>query len=95
MAYNLARRQRGTIYDLIAQGEIEGIVGGYSGIYYNGTALVDAEQSGAIAPKYGTGTVANSNGVAQITNYSKLQIRKFDCSISLPIAYRRISPFSF
>jgi len=72
--FNTTRRQAGTLYDLIAQGEIEGVVGGYAGVYFNGTSLVDEDTAGSIAPKYGSGTIANSGpgGVAQITSYGKL-----------------------
>ena len=73
MAFNnTTRRQRGTIYDLIAQGEIEGVVGGYSGVYFNGSSLLDSEAASSIAPKYGTATVTNVSNKATLTNFAKL-----------------------
>ena len=73
MAFNnTTRRQRGTIYDLIAQGEIEGVVGGYSGVYFNGSSLLDSEAASSIAPKYGTATVTNVSNKATLTNFGKL-----------------------
>ena len=73
MAFNnTTRRQRGTVYDLIAQGEIEGVVGGYSGVYFNGSSLLDSEAASSIAPKYGTATVTNVSNKATLTNFGKL-----------------------
>ena len=34
-------KQKGVIYDLLCAGPIEGLVGGLSGVYLNGTSLVD------------------------------------------------------
>ena len=35
-------KQRAVIYDLISAGEIEGIVGGLSGVYLNDTSIIDS-----------------------------------------------------
>ena len=39
MATTITENQYGVITDLLAEGEIQGVVGGLSGIYYNGVAL--------------------------------------------------------
>ena len=43
-------KQSATIYDLVAAGEIEGVVGGLSGVYLNDTSIVDAGTVQAFQP---------------------------------------------
>ena len=38
-------KQRAIIYDLVAAGEVQGIVGGLGGIYLNDTAIIDGGMS--------------------------------------------------
>ena len=47
-------KQRGIIYDLISAGEIQGIVGGLSGVYFNDTAIVDKDTMASVGEKIGT-----------------------------------------
>ena len=60
-------RQKGTIYDLIAAGEIEGVVGGLSGVYFNDTAITDVDTvkhsttQTSIAPRHGTCDASSSS----------------------------------
>ena len=35
-------KQRAILYDLVAAGEIQGVVGGLSGIYLNNTSRIEA-----------------------------------------------------
>ena len=83
---SVTRRQQGIIYDLIAQGEIEGLVGGYNGIYFNGTSLIDQESNVSYSPRYGVGDVSGTS----ISNYGKLfddvSLSNGDRYISIPAA---------
>lgn len=71
-------KQRAVIYDLISAGEIEGLVGGISGVYLNDTAIMDRGNMESLQAKLGQLTVSGSNvtnaisgaGVGLFTNVS-------------------------
>ena len=52
--------QHAIIYDLLSEGPIEGIVGGASGIYLNGTPLVSTYNANLVTPKRSNTGVFNS-----------------------------------
>lgn len=54
-------KQRAVIYDLISAGEIEGLVGGISGVYLNDTAIMDRGSIESLQAKLGQLTVSGSN----------------------------------
>ena len=60
-------KQRAIIYDLVAAGEVQGIVGGLGGIYLNDTAIIDGGTITQFQPIQGTVTVSGAN----ITNATK------------------------
>jgi len=55
-----SEKQYGVIFDLVSAGEIQGLVGGLSGIYLNGTALVDRAEYDAVRSKIGTANVSGT-----------------------------------
>ena len=57
---NTSEKQYGVIFDLVSAGEIQGLVGGLSGIYLNGTALVDRAEYDAVRSKIGTANVSGT-----------------------------------
>ena len=58
----LYEKQRAIIYDLLCAGEIDGLVGGLSGVYLNGTALLDnTTESQSLLSKEGTCSASNSS----------------------------------
>ena len=64
----ITENQYGTITDLISEGEIEGVVGGQSGIYYNGVALSSEEivvslQGGLRFIDVSGTSITNANGL--------------------------------
>ena len=54
-------KQRAIIYDLVAAGEIQGVVGGLSGVYLNNTAIVDADTIQQFQPVQGIVTVSGTS----------------------------------
>ena len=66
--HGAGEKQFGIITDLIAAGEINGLVGGLSGVYLNGTALTDTATYAAVRAKKGT---VSANGV-NVTNAAGL-----------------------
>ena len=55
-------KQRAIVYDLLCAGEIEGVVGGLSGVYFNGTSIVDGgAESKKLLPIQGSCTTVASN----------------------------------
>ena len=52
--HGAGEKQFGIITDLLAAGEINGLVGGLSGVYLNGTALTDTATYAAVRGKKGT-----------------------------------------
>ena len=55
-------KQRAIVYDLLCAGEIEGVVGGLSGVYFNGTSIVDdGAESKKLLPIQGSCTTTASN----------------------------------
>lgn len=60
---SLQSRQKAKILELLSEGEIEGIVGGLSGVFFNGTRIMD--ESG-----YTLTDVATTSGSDQITSAS-------------------------
>ena len=55
-----SEKQYGVIFDLISAGEIQGLVGGLSGVYLNGTALIDRAEYDAVRSKIGTANVSGT-----------------------------------
>ena len=62
-------KQRAVVYDLISAGEIEGVVGGLSGVYLNDTSIVDTSNMRAIESARGTATVSGT-AVTNATNHA-------------------------
>ena len=54
-------KQYGVIYDLIAAGEINGLVGGLSGVYLNDTPLIDHATYKKVRVRQGTGATINGS----------------------------------
>ena len=54
-------KQYGVIYDLIAAGEINGLVGGLSGVYLNDTPLIDDATYKKVRVRQGTGATINGS----------------------------------
>jgi len=67
MTIGTFEKQRAIIYDLVAAGEVQGIVGGLGGIYLNDTAIIDGGTITQFQPIQGTVTVSGAN----ITNATK------------------------
>ena len=64
-------RQIGTIYDLIAAGEIDGLVGTGSGVYLNDTPILPLDKNKVYSANSSkTAAIATSNGVTTITHAS-------------------------
>jgi len=61
-------KQRAIIYDLVAAGEIEGVVGGLSGVYLNDTSIVDADTIQQHQPLHGLVTVNGSSITNAVNN---------------------------
>ena len=61
-------KQRAIIYDLVAAGEIEGVVGGLSGVYLNDTSIVDADTIQQHQPLHGIVTVNGSSITNAVNN---------------------------
>ncbi|OUW06584.1 MAG: hypothetical protein CBD16_00005, partial [Betaproteobacteria bacterium TMED156] len=61
-------KQRATIYDLVAAGEIEGVVGGLAGVYLNDTSIVDAGTVQAFQPIHGVVTVSSTSITNAVNN---------------------------
>ena len=55
------RHQYGIIYDLIAEGEIDGLVDGMSSIYLNETPLIDSSKLTTYGPRQGRITTTNAS----------------------------------
>ena len=60
-------KQRAVIYDLISAGEIQGLVGGLSGVYLNDTSIIDSASMIDVQSKLGTATVSGT-AVTSATN---------------------------
>ena len=54
-------KQYGVITDLISAGEIEGVVGGLSGIYLNGVSLMDKTEYNSRRMRAGIATVSGTS----------------------------------
>ena len=61
-------KQRATIYDLVAAGEIEGVVGGLAGVYLNDTSIIDASTVQAFQPIHGLVTVSGTSITNAVNN---------------------------
>ena len=59
-------RQFGVVYDLVAAGEINGLVGGLSGVYLNNTPIIDYNRYNQLRLRRATGAAVNGN-TKQIT----------------------------
>ena len=60
-------KQRAVVYDLISAGEIQGLVGGLSGVYLNDTSIIDSTSMIDVQSKLGTATVSGT-AVTSATN---------------------------
>ena len=61
MAVATFEKQRAVIYDLISAGEIEGLVGGISGVYLNDTAIMDRGNMESLQAKLGEVSVSGTS----------------------------------
>tara|TARA_R100001443_G_scaffold39039_1_gene52481 strand:- start:9992 stop:17002 length:7011 start_codon:yes stop_codon:yes gene_type:complete len=61
MTIGTFEKQRAIIYDLIAAGEIQGVVGGLGGVYLNDTAIVDGGTMQEFQPLQGIVTVSGTS----------------------------------
>ena len=59
-------RQFGVVYDLVAAGEINGLVGGLSGVYLNNTPIIDYNRYNQLRLRRATGAAVNGS-TKQIT----------------------------
>jgi predicted phage tail protein len=54
-------KQYGVATDIISAGEIQGLVGGLSGVYLNGTSIIDEQSYDTLTTKTGTATVSGTS----------------------------------
>ena len=54
-------KQYGVATDVISAGEIQGLVGGLSGVYLNGTSIIDEASYDTLTTKTGTATVSGTS----------------------------------
>ena len=63
-------KQRAIVYDLLCAGEIEGVVGGLSGVFFNGTSIVDgsAETAKLLALQGTCNTTASNTTISNLVD---------------------------
>ena len=61
VTFSKNERQFGVVYDLIAAGEINGLVGGLSGVFLNNTPLIDHAKYKKLRLRTATGVSINGS----------------------------------
>ena len=69
-------KQYGVITDLLCAGEIEGVVGGLSGIYLNGVSLMDKTEYNSRRMRVGTATVSGTSVTSANNLFNNIDLSK-------------------